>query len=109
MTTRCTTNFRGAWGTDAIIYKHCDGYPDGDNGMKRTLERFFEAVEDTWPDSRYGDPSYLAARFVRFLSLDSDDGLGVGITREDPADIEYRYVLECTDDSVRPRVEVQNP
>ena len=132
MSTRSTTHFvwtasNGEEQTDAIIYRHSDGYP---SGAGADLLRFFEEVEASTDDHRYSDGSYLAAKYVVFLarqfaaSYEMKDGafertshadtkpydfLSVGVVMEDPGDIEYRYFVDCSklDDKSRPTVTVQ--
>ena len=116
MSTRCTIHF--CYGsmeeTEAIIYRHCDGYPEA---MLPDLDRFFSDVENQTKDTRFSDPSYLAAKFVVWQSRENIeayegyemhvggplDFLGLGICMEDPGDIEYRYHVVCMDNN-RPRV-----
>lgn len=113
MSTRSTTHFvYGDSEPEAIIYRHTDGYPEG-HGVDLTT-RFFADVEAQTQDTRYGDPSYLAAKLVVWLANEfatsltlHDDGthewgksemldfISVGVMREDPGDIEYRYVVDC--------------
>jgi len=111
MSTRSTTHF--IWGGDtehpiAIIYRHGDGYPEG-AGVD--LLRFLDECAKL-KDPRFSDPSYLAAKYVVFLAdmfnYGYDDNfkpiraasrlefLSVGVVREDPGDIEYRYTVNCT-------------
>ena len=112
MSTRSTTHFVGYGGRlEAIIYRHSDGYPEGHGA---DLPRFFADVEEQTGDTRFGDPSYLAAKLVVWLSrefassYDAEKGefvshanerplafLSVGVCQEDPGDIEYRYVVDC--------------
>ena len=99
--------------TDAIIYRHNDGYPEG---LGQELVRFIQEVRQL-QDSRLDDPSYLAAKWVVFDVLLHQayhaasneqrkavgqepyypdpiprlDFLSIGIVMEDPGDIEYRY------------------
>ena len=54
----------------ANVYTHWFG-----SRISEMLDQFFEAEESGGRDSRYADPSYLAARFVEFAS----DGSGMGI------------------------------
>jgi len=102
--------------TQAIVYRHSDGYPDG---LGQDLVEFVAEVSHLG-DTRLGDPSYLAAKWVVFdvakgkewqAKYDrereergdppyyADQGrlefLGVGITLQDPGDIEYRYLIRC--------------
>ena len=124
MSTRCTTHF--TWNEDgepqAIVYRHADGYPEG-HGVE--LQEFFDAVEAQTKDTRFNDPSYLAAklvvwladRFARRYSFDEKnelveektamlDFISVGVVTKDPSDIEYRYVVDCTlgEGRTRPKV-----
>ena len=51
-------------------------------------------------DSRFDDPSYLAARYVVYLAKKFSSGnpidfRSIGIVDKDPEDIEYRYVVNC--------------
>ena len=123
MSTRCTTHFTYADRSEAIIYRHSDGYPSGHG---QTLLDFFAAVKAQTKDTRFNQPGYLAAKLVVFLApmfsshWDSKakdfvpgeplDFLSLGVTTEDPGDIEYRYMVRC-DQRVgdRPRVDVQRP
>lgn len=112
MSTRSTINFGysapGVQPEEAKIYKHSDGYT---SEMFPLFGDFFETVEEETNDYRYSDPSYLAAKFVVFLTrmysgpniwqedrkAGSMDFLSVGICREDPGDIEYSYWVDCSD------------
>ncbi len=108
MGTRCTVHFKDADLSDeAIIYKHSDGEPEGDGGMATLLGRFLDRIKERWPhDTRFGDPSALAARFVFFLF---SQGLGypvagVGVVLVDPSDIAYTYRLVCEAEDVLPSI-----
>ena len=98
MSTRSTTHFvHGDEPPVAIVYRHTDGYPEG-AGVD--IHRFLERVEQETADTRFGDASYLAAKYVVFLaemfaSRRPLDFLSVGIVREDYPDIEYRYIVDC--------------
>lgn len=115
MSTRSTTHFIGYGNKapEAIIYRHSDGYPEGHG---KDLQRFFADVEAQTKDTRFSDPNYLAARLVVWLArkfattYESTgrkwkttshanerplDFISVGVVREDPADIEFRYVVDC--------------
>lgn len=118
MSTRSTTHFVEGGKTCAIVYRHADGYPDG-HGAE--LQEFFADVEAQTQDTRYNDPSYLAAKLVVWLAdkfankYERDEATGeygyvksqpldflsVGVCIEDPEDIEYRYVIQC-DEHVPP-------
>jgi hypothetical protein len=110
------------------VYRHGDGYPDV-AGVD--LRRFFEAVEEDTADTRFSDPSYLAAKYVVWLADKMKTGsdrfreeygsgdapakngklnfLSVGVCLEDPGDIEYRYTVRCDqlDDNGRPEIYYQ--
>lgn len=112
MSTRCTTHFVHRLGDKptAIVYRHSDGYP---SEAGADIERFLHEVAETVQDTRFGDPSYLAAKYVVFLAREFSvdyaftgggkwaktakasrlDFLSVGILSEDPFDIEYRYTI----------------
>lgn len=121
MGTRCTINFCYPDGqVCAKVYRHSDGYPDGDSGVPADLGRFFDAVKAQTSDTRFGDPCFLAARFVVWqadqhkrssVAVDLGaplDFLGVGVLMEDPGDIEYTYNLTCGSSSLPPVVRVVN-
>lgn len=113
MSTRSTTHFIGSGGRlVANIYRHSDGYPEGHGA---DLSRFLDDVEAQTQDTRFGEPSYLAAKLVVWLarefavSYETTDGqfeitshadkrpldfLSVGIMSEDPGDIEYIYEVD---------------
>jgi hypothetical protein len=113
MSTRCTTHF--TWDESgepaAIVYRHADGYPEG-HGVE--LQEFFDAVETQTNDTRFNDPSYLAAKLVVWLAdkfatrfewdgpnmrevkTEKLDFISVGVVMKDPGDIEYRYVVDCS-------------
>lgn len=114
MSTRSTTHFIDGDRTAAIIYRHSDGYPSGHG---TDLHRFFDDVEAQTQDTRFSDSSYLAAKLVVWLAnefaVDYDrvdgefkrtshfserplDFISVGVVREDPGDIEYRYTVDCS-------------
>jgi hypothetical protein len=119
MSTRATVHFTYADENKptAIVYRHSDGYPEG---LGKDLEKFFDAVEAQTSDTRFDDPSYLAAKFVVWqadqytVKYDRSspepketkgnmlDFLSVGIVMSDPGDIEYRYTVKCG--HARPKV-----
>ena len=102
MGTQCTVHFHYASRPepDAIVYRHWDGYPK-EVGMLGDLQRFFDAVEEQTTDRRFGDPSYLAAKFIVWQANEYRaaggilDFLSVGTTLVDPGDISYRYHVWC--------------
>ncbi|MCI0341306.1 MAG: hypothetical protein L0216_09175 [Planctomycetales bacterium] len=113
MGTRATVHFHHAEEKtpSAIVYRHYDGYVVG---LGADLFRFFEDVKAQTKDTRFGDPSYLAAKFMVWQARESAktydpktrvetshanerplDFLSVGILLEDPDDIEFRYHVLC--------------
>lgn len=91
------------------VYKHWDGYPES---MVPLFRSFLHRVGHLG-DTRFTDPSYLAAKWVVFLAemyaerYDSTTGkttknddpldfLSVGIVNVEPGDIEFRYYVDCT-------------
>lgn len=109
MSTRALVEFYAIGGGPvAVVYKHHDGRPDGPTGMLALFDRFFAEVEEKCgADTRFHDPSYLAARFVFWL-LEDYGGLhsrGVGIlTAGGFYGQAFTYRLRCLGDG-RPKVE----
>lgn len=129
MSTRSTTWFTdGGDPADTVhakVYRHTDGYPEGHG---RDLQRFLADVEEQTRDTRFNDPSYLAAKLVVWLGrgfardYDTDangdfvrtshadsrplDFISVGVVLEDPFDVEFVYVVDCAilGEDGRPRV-----
>jgi len=109
MGTRATVHFQhiGASCPEAIIYRHTDGDPEG---LGIDIKLFLEEVRESLNDTRLGDPSYLAAKFVVWsadhtrqygFGAKEDvkkphalDFLSIGIARRDPSDIDFMYVVE---------------
>jgi hypothetical protein len=114
MSTHCTINFCDESGQAcAKVYRHSDGYPDGNGGVLADLALFFEDVKSqTSGDARFNDPSYLAAKYVVWQSSKyrrssaALDFLGVGVLMQDPGDIAYAYNLICGSRSLPPAVRV---
>ena len=125
MSTRSTTHFMDTLGGDprAIIYRHSDGYP---SGAGKDIQQFLRDVSENTKDTRFGDPSYLAAKYVVWLAArfarsyerNAETGeygyvpnhpldfLSVGVVLDDPGDIEYRYVIVSARESDAPGVYV---
>jgi hypothetical protein len=119
MSTRCTINFcyQSKDHINAKIYRHCDGYPEG---VLPDLEEFFKAVVADTTDTRFGDPNYLAAKFVVWQAAqnakhyDSSTGeyvaskpldfISLGICMKDPGDIEHTYFVVCSGRGSQPEV-----
>ena len=103
MSTRCTINFAYGENIVATIYRHHDGYPDSDYGVLNSLKKFFTDVELQTHDTRFTDPSYLAAKFVVWQANEYSksgkmlDFLSLGVCNKDPGDIDFRYVVNCED------------
>ena len=123
MGTRCAINFCYGNRIEAKIYRHWDGYPDGNGGVLVDLRKFFDAVKAQTNDTRFNDPTYLAAKFLVLaivapkLQEDADkaagmkkswgewpkretkdrylDFLGYGVMMSDPGDLEYFYNVDC--------------
>jgi len=123
MSTRATIHFQyqsreHEWVSEAIVYRHGDGYP-GPDGLESDLSAFLNTVAKL-DDTRFNDPAYLAAKWVVFdaaryvkmmMRLRKEKQhilsfLSIGIVREDPADIEYRYLVRCMGD-IRPLVVIE--
>jgi hypothetical protein len=82
-------------GPEAIVFRHTDGYPS-ETG-KDLLAFFADAPEDT----RFNDPTMLAARYVVWLANQFAHGdnpldfLSVRVMQEDSGDIAFRYHVYC--------------
>jgi hypothetical protein len=101
MSTRCNIHFTDSrGGVEANIYRHSDGYPDG---VLPDLDRFFAAVEAQTSDTRFNDPSYLAAKFVVWQAGEYAHGgqpldfISLGIMGADAGDGEFVYTVTCSD------------
>ena len=125
MSTRAVVNFRESESGSkqktivAKIYRHSDGYPDG---LGKDLKKFLKIVKTTLDDTRFGDASYLAAKWVvhdsaRYnVNTDWSNGgtetrkenpldfLSVGIVTENPGDIEYEYFVDCSASNKMPKI-----
>jgi hypothetical protein len=120
MSTRCTISFTDDTKPQATIYRHSDGYPDGESGVISDLQRFFNAVKAQCTGTSYGtrfdDPPYLAAKFVvwqagenarnSYHSGDERERIekgksaplafgSLGIVTADWTDAQYKYVIHC--------------
>jgi hypothetical protein len=99
----------------ARVYRHYDGYPEGESGVLADLERFFGDVEKDAPgDTRFNDPEFLAAKFLvwqawrnahthnlkrsgEFAKPKRLAFTGVAPAQEDHADCEYVYEVRTND------------
>lgn len=110
MSTRSVTHF--AWNPPGVeystprhitVYKHTDGYPNGQHGMAATFKDFFETLKRETEDTRVSDPYYLASKFVVYLARGyghppgSLDFLSVGIVPQDWDDWAYEYWVDCNE------------
>ena len=104
MSTRSQWSFRENGKQIALIYKHSDGYPDGEHGGFAVWQRFVDKViKDCaagFGGNRFDDAEYLAARFVYFLlrwenGYENLNTLGVGVSKDLHGDIEYLYEIDC--------------
>jgi hypothetical protein len=113
MSTRCNIHFDAHGETYANVYRHSDGYPDGEHGVPAGLEQFFTAVETQTSDTRFADPEYLAAKFVVWQSMQYApagnplDFISVGVTTGDAGDVAWIYTVDCTSGE-RPSVRWQH-
>ena len=118
MSTRCIINFGSDNNIVAKIYRHSDGYP---SAILPDLQTFFEDVMAQTKDTRFDDPSYLAAKYVVWQAHEYAEKLnekfeyepsemldfcGVGVCQKNPGDIDYEYFVDCdhVDASARPLV-----
>jgi hypothetical protein len=102
MSTRCNIHFTYDGDVQSNVYVHSDGYPDGIHGIPARLKEFFAELESQTSDRRYGDPEYLAAKFVVWVAgqyardpAKPLEFLSVGVCLRDHADIEFVYTVEC--------------
>lgn len=105
MSTRSQWSFREGSKQIALIYKHSDGYPDGEHGGFAVWERFIAKVkQDCRSGSQYGyrfdDAEYLSAKFLYYLirwenQNNTFDFGGIGVGAELHGDTEYLYEIDC--------------
>lgn len=102
MATRSNIHFTDGDYLAANIYVHYDGYPE--NRLPE-LQRFFEAVKQQCSDTRFSDPSYLAAKFIvwyankqtQHVNQSPLNFLGIGPVIHDAGDAEYVYKVDCSE------------
>lgn len=108
MSTKATIHFhfKDNERSEAIIYRHWRGDPET---VLSDLERFFADVKEQTLDTRFDDPSYLAAKYVVWQAHENArrydgekhvpttmlDFSSVGVCTQDPVDIAYRYHVRC--------------
>ena len=108
MSTRSTVHFTYGKRTEAIVYRHSDGYPEGAGA---DLFNFLDELKANVADTRITDPTYLAAKYVVWLANEFAqlakkydhcgpyhplNFLSVGVCLRDPGDIEYRYFVDSS-------------
>ena len=92
MSTRCQIGFYEPTATDlkefeALIYRHCDGYPDTDNGV---LADIVPVLQDFNKNRGLDDVGYASAWLVAKLKTDYAT---IGICKDFHGDIEYYYAV----------------
>lgn len=99
MSTRSTTHFTYGDQSEAIVYRHWDGYPES-AGVD--IQEFIKQCA-ILRDNRFNDPTYLAGRYIVFLAdkfrekgAALCDFRSVGPVLADPDDISYRYKIDCS-------------
>ena len=107
MSTRAHVSFNSNGQRHALIYRHCDGYPEG---LGADLLAFFEEVIKQTADTRFTDPEYLAAKWIVWDSGCEGrlDFLSVGISLQEHSDIEYLYDVDCDGTHDTPIVSYKN-
>lgn len=103
MATRSQVKFAEEGSVTANIYVHHDGYPNGENGRLNELKRFFEDVKEQCGGVT-SDAELLASKYIVWKALEQCDDEnpnplkfgGFGISSEDHGDIEYIYLVDCT-------------
>jgi hypothetical protein len=103
MATRSQVKFADYGSVTSNVYVHWDGYPDGEGGRLAELQRFFQDVKEQC-DGVTNDAEYLAAKYIVWKALEQCDDLspdplkfsGVGPCLKDHGDIEYIYLVDCT-------------
>jgi len=92
MSTRCQIGFYEKEETDlnnfqALIYRHCDGYPDTMHGVIAGIKPI---LEDFDKNRGLFDIEYASAWLVAKLKVDY---LDIGISKDFHGDIEYFYAV----------------
>lgn len=102
MSTRCCIEFCEGDNVWATVYRHSDGYPDGEYGVPASLLRFLMDLEANVDDKRFGDACYLSAKFVVWQAMEYSKGhpcdflsLGISPSAEAHGDLEYIYRVTC--------------
>jgi hypothetical protein len=107
MSTRCQVAIEGS---PILVYRHCDGYPDTENGVLATLLPFRDRF---WAGRGYDASYFLARLLMEWVSLEEQacqyarvhpedrwsayalepQVLGFGVDTEIHGDIEYLYLV----------------
>jgi hypothetical protein len=103
MATRSQVKFADYGSVTSNVYVHWDGYPDGEGGRLAELQRFFQDVKEQCGGVT-NDAEFLAAKYIVWKALEQCDDLspnplkfsGIGPCLEDHGDIEYIYLVDCT-------------
>ena len=104
MSTRAMVHFNQFGKTQAFIFRHYDGYPEGlGDDIKKFLKANKELTHsDNRGNHRFDDSTILAARFVVWQAKEYAEGklsyldfTGLRIETEDSGDAEYIYTLDC--------------
>jgi len=99
MSTRSTISVKDAYDT-FYIYRHCDGYPQGEYGVVNTLK---EALPYAWTLPRFESMDFAAA----IIRAWKDEGGGnIYFTRNHDfhADTEYQYYITFKDGKLQLKV-----
>ncbi len=92
MSTRCQIGFyepatKELTEFEALIYRHCDGYPDGESGVIADIQPI---LEDFNKYRGLDDIEYAAAWLVAKLKTDY---INIGISKDFHGDLEYFYAI----------------
>lgn len=92
MSTRCQIGFyelgqKNLYKWEALIYRHSDGYPDGESGVIATVKPI---LDDFNKNRGLDDLEYAPAWLVAKLKTDY---LNIGISSGFHGDIEYFYAV----------------
>ena len=92
MSTRCMIGYEGQ---GALIYRHSDGYPDGEHGVLATLIPF----RDHFFKLRHDAGEYFLARLLAWQpDYDREGVTGYGIDTAFHGDLAYYYHVLCNGD-----------
>lgn len=103
MTTRAVITFIDT-NRKCAIYRHCDGYPDGDSGVVADIKR---ALPFAWPLPRF-EADEFAAAFVR-ASKDTPGGVYLTTRASAHGDLSYEYEVSFTGQFIKVNVFTSRP